>query len=136
MTIPDGGAEGVVTCAGSFSAGWSLYVKDKKPVFRYQAFDIADTNILGDVEIPDGKVVLKTEFIPDPESKTGGGTLKLFVNGKPAGEGKLARTFFRHGLEPFEVGRDSITPIDPAYKDKGTFAFTGAIDTVKFDLTK
>ena len=58
------------------------------------------------------------------------------MNGKPAGEGKLPRTVFRHGLEPFEVGRDSITPIDPAYKDKGEFEFTGKIDKVVFELTK
>jgi arylsulfatase len=135
LSIPDGGAEGVVTCAGAFSAGWSLYIKDKKPVFRYQAFEIADATVPGTIEIPAGKVVLKTEFIPDPASKTGGGTLKLFVNGKPAGEGKLVRTYPRHGLEPFEVGRDSITPVAPAYKDRGKFEFTGEIDSVTYSLT-
>ena len=75
------------------------------------------------------------EFTPDG-SKEGGGTVKLFVNDAPAGEGKLARTAFRHGLEPFEIGRDSITPVDPAYKDKGQFPFTGSIETVAFDLAK
>jgi arylsulfatase len=134
LTVPKAGAEGVVTCAGSFSAGWSLYIKDKKPQFRYQAFELADVTIPGTIEIPEGKVTLKTEFTPDPASKTFGGTLKLFVNGKPAGEGKLMRTFFRHGLEPFEVGRDSITAIDPAYREKGEFEFTGKIDKVAFEL--
>jgi arylsulfatase len=135
IAIPKGGAEGVVACAGSFSAGWSIYVKNKKPHFRYTAFDLADVNIPGTVEVPEGKVELKTQFTPDPASKTGGGTLKMFVNGKPAGEGKLTHTFFRHGLEPFEVGRDSITAIDPAYKDKGVFAFTGEVDNITFDIT-
>ena len=60
--------------------------------------------------------------------------MRLFVNDQPAGEGKLTRTLFRHGLEPFEVGRDSITSIDPAYKDKGDFAFTGTIKEVDFAL--
>ena len=136
VEIPKGGAEGVITCAGSFSAGWSLYIKDKKPHFRYTTFEVDDVTIPGTVEMPEGKVELKTEFTPDPASKTGGGTLKMFVNGKPAGEGKFTYTFFRHGLEPFEVGRDSITPVDPAYKDKGVFAFTGKIDKVAFELTK
>ncbi|HEY2783881.1 MAG TPA: arylsulfatase [Fimbriiglobus sp.] len=136
LEIPKGGAEGVITCAGAFSAGWSLYIRDKKPHFRYTAFDVADVNIPGTIEIPEGKVELKTEFTPDPASKTGGGTLKLSVNGKPAGEGKLLRTFFRHGLEPFEVGRDSITPVDPAYKDRGVFLFTGKIEKVAFELTR
>lgn len=136
VEIPKGGAEGVITCAGAFSAGWTLYVKDKKPHFRYQCFETADVEIPGTVDIPAGKVELKTEFTPDPASKTGGGTLKLFVDGKPAGEGKLIRSLPRHGLEPFEVGRDSITPIDPAYKDRGTFEFTGKIEKVAFELTK
>jgi arylsulfatase len=94
LDIPKTGSEGVVTCAGSFSAGWSIYLKDRKPHFRYTGFDVSDANIQGTVEIP----------------------------------------FFRHGLEPFEVGRDSITPIDPAYKDRGTFEFTGKIDKITFEL--
>ena len=61
-------------------------------------------------------MTLKTEFTPDG-TKEGGGTLKLFVNGKPAGEGKMKRSAFRHGLEPFEVGRDSITPVSPGLQD-------------------
>ena len=135
LHIPKEGAEGVVTCAGAFSAGWTLYIKDGLPHYRYQLFEIADVEIPGTVKIPEGEVELKAEFTPDG-SKQGGGTLKLFVNDKPAGEGKLTRTLPRHGLEPFEVGRDSITPIDPAYKDEGTFEFTGTIERVDFKLTE
>ena len=135
LTIPAGGAEGVVTCAGAFSAGWSLYIQDGKPAFRYTGFEISDTTIAGNIAIAEGKVKLKAEFVPDG-TKEGSGTLKLFVDGKPAGEGKITRTFFRHGLEPFEVGRDSITPVAPAYKDRGKFEFTGTIDRIEFALTK
>lgn len=133
LEIPKGGAEGVVTCAGAFSAGWSLYVKGGKPVFRYTFFEVADVTIHGTETRTEGKATLKTEFAPDG-SKEGGGTLKLFVNGKPAGEGQLKRSAFRHGLEPFEVGRDSITPVSPDYKTP--FAFTGKIDRIKFEITK
>jgi hypothetical protein len=133
VEIPQGGSEGVITCAGSFSAGWSLYVKDGKPNFRYTAFDVADVTIPGTVKLPAGKATIKTEFTPDG-SPEGGGTLKLFVNNQPAGEGQLTRTFFRHGLEPFEVGRDSITAIAPEYKDQGKFEFTGQIEQVAFAL--
>ena len=133
LTIPKGGVEGVVTSAGAFSAGWSLYVKEGKPVFRYTFFDVADVTINGTETIPEGKVTLKTEFAPDG-SKEGGGTLKLFVNGKPAGEGKLKRSAFRHGLEPFEVGRDSITPVSPDYKTP--FAFTGSIEKITFAIVE
>ncbi len=133
VEIPDKGAEGVVTCVGAFSAGWSRYVKDGKPDFRYTCFDIADATSAGTIEILHGKVALKTEFKPDGSTE-GGGTLKMSVNGKPAGVGKLTRTRFRHGLEPFEVGRDSITSVDPAYREKGKFEFNGEIEKVSFEL--
>ena len=77
-------------------AGWSLYVEDGKPNFRYTFFDIADVNVPGTVKLPEGEVTLKMEFTPDG-SKEGGGTVKLFVNDAPAGEGKLARTRFAMG---------------------------------------
>ena len=135
LKVPEEGAEGVITCAGAFSAGWSLYVKDGKPNFRYTCFDIGDVTVSGTVEMPRGNVTLRTEFTPDG-TKEGGGTLRLFVNGKTAGQGRLTRSLFRHGLEPFEVGRDSITPVDPAYHDRGDFAFTGSIKKVKFEVTE
>lgn len=133
LVIPKGGADGVVACAGAFSAGWSLYIKDRKPVFHYTFFEVADVTIPGTEKLPEGKVVLRTEFTPD-RTPAGGGTMKLFVNGKLTGEGKLTRSAFRHGLEPFEIGRDSITPIDPAYRSQGTYAFTGTIEKVQFEL--
>jgi arylsulfatase A-like enzyme len=131
LVIPKGGAEGVVACAGAFSAGWSLYVKNGRPNFRYTFFEIADVTIAGTVAMPEGAVTLRTVFTPDG-SKAGGGTLKIFVNDQPAGEGKLTQTSFRHGLEPFEIGRDSMTPVSPDYK--GKFEFTGTIDRVTFEL--
>jgi len=79
LTIPQGGAEGVIACAGAFSAGWSLYIKDGKPAFRYTGFELSDVTIPGTIEIPAGNVTLKAKFTPDG-SREGGGTLKLFVD--------------------------------------------------------
>ena len=108
-------------------------MKGSRPVFRYTFFEVADVTINGTEVLPEGTVTLKTEFTPDG-SKAGGGRLQLFVNGKPAGEGQLKRTAFRHGLEPFEVGGDSITPVSPDYKTP--FAFTGKIEKITFELVK
>lgn len=133
LVIPESGANGVIACAGAFSAGWSIYVKDNKPVFRYTYFELADKTITGTVPLPKGKVTLKTTFTPDGKPG-GGGTLKMFVNDKPAGEGHLDRTTFRHGLEPFDVGHDSITAVSPDYQSPN--AFTGKIEKLKFELTQ
>jgi len=35
LDVPASGAEGVVICQGGNMAGWSLYVKDNKPVYYY-----------------------------------------------------------------------------------------------------
>lgn len=133
LIVPKEGAEGVVTCVGAFSAGWSIYIKDGKPMFRYTFFEIADVTIPGTEKLPEGKVTLKTEFIPNG-TKEGGGKLKITVNDKAAGEGEIKRSTFRHGLEPFEVGRDSITPVSPDYKTPN--AFTGKIEKINFSLAK
>ena len=133
LDVPKGGAEGVITCTGAFSAGWSLYAKGGNVVFRYSLFDLDDITVTGTEPLPEGKVILRTEFTPDG-SPLGSGTLKLFVNGKPAGTGNLKRSLVRHGLEPFEVGRDSITPISPEYKT--SFPFNGKIEKITFALTK
>jgi len=52
LDIPKSGAEGVVTCAGAFSCGWSLYIKDGKPVFHYNAFEIDELTLVGRSPFP------------------------------------------------------------------------------------
>ncbi len=61
-------------------------------------------------------------------------TVKLAIDGKPVGEGKIPQIAFRYGLEPFEVGRDSISPVSHEYKERAAFPFTGMIESVKFEL--
>jgi arylsulfatase len=46
----------------------------------------------------------------------------------------FTRSAVRHGLEPFEIGRDSITAISPDYSAKGSFPFSGQIENVTFEL--
>lgn len=51
-------------------------------------FDLANSQIDRTTALPEGKVNLKTEYsAAGPMDQ--GGTLRLFVNGKPAGEGKI-----------------------------------------------
>jgi len=64
-----------------------------------------------------------------------GATVKLFVNGALGGEGAVGSAMIRQGIEPFEIGRDSISPVSPDYTSKGTFPFTGTIEKVQFDAT-
>lgn len=135
LEIPEEGAEGVIACVGSFSAGWSLYVMDGRPCFRYTCHDVADADITGSERLPAGKTTVGYRFVPS-DLQLGSGRVVLLVNGKPAGEAQLKRSLVRHGLEPFEVGRDSITPVAPSYRDQGEFEFTGEIQEVEFAVIK
>lgn len=133
IVVPEKGAQGVIACAGAFSAGWTLYIMNNKPVFHYNVFEIAEVRITGKSALPKGKVTVSTTFTPDG-TKEGGGTIVLLVNGQAVGEAKMARTAFRHGLEPFEIGRDTGTPVDVMYRTKGEFPFTGTIGKVDFKI--
>lgn len=87
-----------MTYAGVFSCGWTLYVKDSRPEFRHTFFELAEITIQCMEKLPEGKLSLRTEFVPDG-TPVGSGTLKKFVNGKAAGEDKVRRLGFRHRLE-------------------------------------
>ena len=85
-------------------------------------------------------MVVKLEYISKGLKPGGtlnnGATVKLFVNGQPAAEGNVGTALLRHGIEPFEVGRDSISPVSPDYKGKGDFPFTGSINEVTFEANR
>ncbi len=124
----------MIACAGAFSAGWSLYVEDGKPTFHYNAFELATETINGVQKLPEGEVQVKVVFSPGATTKNGAGKLELFVNGESVGKGTLERSLFRHGLEPFEIGRDSITPVSPSYETEGDFEFNGKIRKIDFKI--
>ena len=103
------------------------------PPTRLNFFHNGTTIVRSSQALPAGKATLTAELTAE-----GGhgkpATVKLSIDGKPVGEGKIPQIAFRYGLEPFEVGRDSISPVSHDYKGKGALPFSGAIESVKFDL--
>jgi hypothetical protein len=47
--------------------------------------------------------------------------------------GEFAKACTRFAPEPFEVDRDSISPVSRDYKGKGDFAYTGRIEKITFE---
>jgi arylsulfatase len=86
IIVPDKGAQGVITCVGAFSAGWTLYIMNNKPVFKYNVFELSETKITSKTVLPKGKVTLSVQFTPEGTPE-GSGHLKLLVNGQVVGEG-------------------------------------------------
>jgi arylsulfatase len=60
-------------------------------------------------------------------------TVKLFVNGKQTGEGRVERTVpFRYSVEPFDVGMDNVSAVSEEYKPP--FVFKGRIEQVTIEV--
>jgi arylsulfatase len=139
LTVPEKGCEGVIACAGGVSGGWTFYVKDGKLAYHYNFADFESYNVDAKEALPAGKVTVQLEYTskgtPKGSTISDGAIVKLFVNGKIAAEGETKKAMFRHGVEPFEVGRDSISPVNAEYKVKMPNAFNGTIEKIIFEVT-
>ncbi|MBW4528945.1 MAG: arylsulfatase [Phormidium tanganyikae FI6-MK23] len=127
-------AEGVLVAQGGRFAGWSFFLDDGKPIFAYN-FLGSDLTLIKSVEkVPVGSSKVRVEFEFDGGSPGAGATGKLFINNKPVGEGRIAKTVpYRWGLdETFDVGRDLGTPVVEDYQVP--FTFTGNLQQVSLDL--
>jgi arylsulfatase A-like enzyme len=138
LTVPETGCEGVIACCGGVSGGWTLYVKDGKLGYHYNFADFDFYDVNGGDVLPPGKVTIKVDYrskgTPKGSTISDGAFVNLFVNGKQVAQGETQKAMFRHGVEPFEIGRDSVSPVNAAYKSKGDYAFTGKIDKIQFEV--
>jgi arylsulfatase len=138
LMVPEKGCEGVIACAGGVSGGWSFYVKGGRLAYHYNFADFESYDVDAREALPAGKVTVKLDYAskgtPKGSTISDGAAVKLMVNGRVVAEGETRKAMFRHGVEPFEVGRDSISPVNADYKSRGTYPFTGEIDKIVFEL--
>lgn len=139
LSIPERDVEGVIVAEGGLNGGWSLYVQDGKLTYHYSLADFEHNTVRARDPLPGGRVTIKLEYTSKGLKPGGtlnnGASVKLFVNGSLSGEGTVGSAMVRQGIEPFEIGRDSISPVSPDYKSKGSFPFTGTIEKIQFDAT-
>ena len=116
---PKADTEGVILANGDTFGGYTYYLKDGKLVFEISGL-LGNTVIVSDAEVPTGKAALAVEVTP---VENGASSVVFKANGKKIGEGRLpdtrALSMIWGGLD---VGRDSLVPVSPVYKDKGDFA--------------
>jgi len=142
VTIPKGGAEGMIVTLGGRFGGYGLYLLNGKPVFDYNLLDLTHYRWEGG---PLGHGLLASALKPGAHTimfdfkYTGpgpgkGGTGVLAVDGK-----ELARKTIPHTIpllmsidETFDVGVDTRTAVNDSYKLP--FRFTGTIDKLTFKL--
>ncbi len=142
VTIPQGGAEGMIVTLGGRFGGYGLYLLKGKPVFDYNLLDLThyrwEGGVLGHGLTADalkpGKHTIVFDFKYDGPGPGKGGTGVFTVDGK-----EIARKKIEHTIplimsidETFDVGSDTRTAVNDDYKLP--FRFTGTIDKLTFNL--
>jgi arylsulfatase A-like enzyme len=145
ITVPEGGAEGMIVTLGGRFGGYALYLLNGKPVFDYNLLDIERFRweggvggIIGDdlfgKALKPGKHTIVFDFKYDGPGPGKGGTGVFTVDGR-----ELSRKTIKHTVpllmtvdETFDVGVDTGTGVDDSYQLP--FKFTGTIDKLTFKL--
>jgi arylsulfatase A-like enzyme len=137
VEIPEGGPNGVIIAQGGAFGGWSLYTKDGKAKFAYNACGLETYTTEATSAVPAGKHQVRMEFAYDGGGLAKGGKVTLFYDGKNVGEGRVERTqpFIFSADETADVGRESGSTVTTDY-DRKTSTFNGTVNWVQIDLEK
>jgi hypothetical protein len=135
VSVPEGGANGVIISQGGAFGGFVLYVRDGKPAYCYNLFGLQQFKVYGDEPILSGERQVRMEFAYDGGGLGKGGTVTLYVDGDQVGQGRVDGTvpMLFSADETTDVGSDTATPVSDDYgpKDSG---FTGTVRWVQIDL--
>jgi arylsulfatase A-like enzyme len=135
VEIPQGGAEGMLNTSGGRFGGYGFYLLKGKPVFTYNAVDLARFRWEGREALAPGKHTLAFEFIYDGPGRAKGGTGVLKVDDSIAASKQIPHTLpaIFQWDETFDVGSDTGTPVDD--KDyQCPFTFTGKLSKLTVQL--
>ena len=142
ITVPKGGAEGMIVTLGGRFGGYGLYLLKGKPVFCYNMLDLERFRWEGGVGAKDwlgsalkpGPHTIVFDFKYDGPGPGKGGTGVLTVDGK-----EFARKTVPHTIpllmtidENMDIGLDTGTGVDRSYELP--FKFTGTINKLTYKL--
>jgi arylsulfatase len=137
IVVPEGGGSGVLISQGGQYAGWALYVHDGRIAYCYNTFGIDLYKVYGDMVIPPGEHQVRMEFAYDGGGLGKGGAVTLFVDGKPAGEGRVEQTvpMIFSADETTDLGEDTGSTVSDDYTP-GTSEFNGKVRWVQIDIAE
>jgi hypothetical protein len=137
IDVPASGAEGVIVAQGGNVGGWTLYAKGGKLKYCYNLFGIQHSYAESAAPIPTGSQQVRMEFAYAGGGLGKGGTATLFIDGKKAGEGKVAATatMIFSADDGCDVGEDVGAPVSPEYGPRGN-AFSGRVKGVQIAIAE
>jgi arylsulfatase len=135
IEVPADGANGVMVAQGGAFAGWSFYLHGGKPKYCHNLAGLMHFYVEGTDAVPTGTHQVRMEFAYDGGGLAKGGTASLFIDGKPAGEGRINATvpMIYSGDETCDVGFDTGTPVSEDYSGESS-RFTGKVNWVELQI--
>jgi arylsulfatase len=136
ITVPSGGAEGVIITQGGGVGGWSLYAHRGKLKYCYNFFGIQYFYAESEMPLPAGDHQVRMEFEYDGGGVAKGGNVTLYCDTRPIGRGRVAHTIPMgySADEACDVGADTGSPTSPEYGPKNN-AWNGKIAWVQLDIS-
>jgi len=135
LEVPEGGTDGVLAAVGGTVGGFSLFVKDGRPVYEYNLGSLQRTTIKGAGALKPGPNVVRVEFRYDGGGLGKGANVSLFVNDGKVGEGRINATSWigkYSADETFDIGEDSGSPVSDEYVAPSRYS--GTIKKVVIDV--
>jgi arylsulfatase len=127
ITVPQGGAEGMIATSGGRFAGWGFYLLKGKPVFTWNMLDVEWVRWAAPQALAPGQHIVEFDFKYEGlgvatfafgnftgVGKGGTGTLK--VDGKVVDTKRMEKTIpiILQWDESFDIGSDTITGVNDA----------------------
>ncbi len=140
VTLPAGGAEGVLLTHGNRHGGYSFYVQGGRLHYVHNHLGLDRFTVSSEVEVPEGDALLAVEIevTGGPDFGKGHGSpaaVRLYHGDQLVGTGALPHTvpnlFAVVGVSCGHAAYDSVDPT----RYLAPFAFTGTIHTVVLDLS-
>jgi len=125
----------VILAQGGRFGGWSLYLKDGKPVYCYNFLGLEEFRVAATQPVAAGQATIRMNFDYDGGGIGKGGMATILVNGEKIASGRIERTqpMIFSADETAGVGIDDATPVTSDYKERDN-AFTGKILKVTIDV--
>ena len=124
----------IVAHGGRFG-GYALHLVDGHVVFHYNAIPPRQYSVRTASSLQPGLHHLLMTFTADAAGGPGG-SVAISVDGREDGRGRVEQTlntWISH-TEGFDIGQDSITPVDPAYRSSSETVFTGVLERAVINL--
>lgn len=137
LEIPDGTvANGTIIAQGGIGSGWMLYVKDGVLTYLYNFFGLRQFTIQADESLTSGTHQVRMEFAYDGGGLAKGAAVTLFVDGKPAGSGRVDQTvpLVFSADETSDVGIKRGSPMTPDMPP-GKSEFNGTVKAVVIETS-